>query len=203
MHVHPDAATLQHGKCGGQVYRATYRRVAERNRRFYKRYPGDVDKVCWEVFRWQGWQPGVRVRFRGAVEAGVPFGGGVFGAPRRLVFQVPNMSMSMSVGGNMNKDRNMDSNGRRYQRSRRRRRARLRRDTFAPPHDRRAHPHPSLINNIRNAGPFSSLSYVVKADNVARHPREVTRLHRFVIITLPSAGKRSRVKAAQTQRALF
>ncbi|CAN0441678.1 unnamed protein product, partial [Ectocarpus sp. 8 AP-2014] len=28
-----------------QVYRATYRRVAERNRRFYKRYPGDVDKV--------------------------------------------------------------------------------------------------------------------------------------------------------------
>ncbi|CAN0088455.1 unnamed protein product, partial [Sphacelaria rigidula] len=27
------------------VYRATYRRVAERNKRFYKRYPGDVEKV--------------------------------------------------------------------------------------------------------------------------------------------------------------
>lgn len=159
--------------------------------------------MCWEVFRWQGWQSGVRVRFRGAGEAGVPFGGGAFGAPRRLVFQVPNMSMSMSVGGNMNKDRKMDSNDRRHKRSRRRTRARPWRDTFAPPRDRRAHPLPSLINNIRNAGPFSSLPHVVKADNVARHPREVTRLHRFVIITLPSAGKRRRVNAAQTQRALF
>ncbi|CAM9536971.1 unnamed protein product [Discosporangium mesarthrocarpum] len=27
------------------VYRATYRRLAERNRRYYKRYPGDVEKV--------------------------------------------------------------------------------------------------------------------------------------------------------------
>eukprot|EP00752_Nemacystus_decipiens_P011409 g10133.t1 len=33
------------GRTPDEVYRATYRRVAERNRRFYKRYPGDVDKV--------------------------------------------------------------------------------------------------------------------------------------------------------------
>ncbi|CAM9563167.1 unnamed protein product [Scytosiphon promiscuus] len=33
------------GRTPDEVYRATYRRVAERNRRFYKRYPGDVEKV--------------------------------------------------------------------------------------------------------------------------------------------------------------
>ncbi|CAN0266825.1 unnamed protein product, partial [Laminaria digitata] len=33
------------GRPPAEVYRATYRRVAERNRRFYKRYPGDTDKM--------------------------------------------------------------------------------------------------------------------------------------------------------------
>lgn len=41
----PLFVTLFSNRYAVQVYRATYRRVAERNRRFYKRYPGDTDKV--------------------------------------------------------------------------------------------------------------------------------------------------------------
>lgn len=45
-----------------KVYRATYRRVAERNRRFYKRYPGDVDKVQSVLWRFcEGWWSGFLV----------------------------------------------------------------------------------------------------------------------------------------------
>ncbi|KAG5190596.1 proline iminopeptidase [Tribonema minus] len=65
-----------------EIYRATYRRCAERNRRYYARYPGDVSKVK-SILQFLAEQP----------RGGMPLPGGGLLTPRRF------LQLGLMLGG--------------------------------------------------------------------------------------------------------